>query len=1097
MDIRALTELVDPLAAPARRRVFADTARALAGSPELTALLAELDAAPGLPRGWAVTMAVIAGDDTHLRRCLVSADARIAGPAMDYCARRGLHFDAVLAALPTASLAWRHILYRAVRATGAAGWAQSLLPLVRERFGDHEAAAVLPACDTDTVAALLPELDFAVPNLTALARRHPAVVLAHLRRRLAEAGDAGRNTVWATFGPALGRLVRHDTGQLIDLLVRSGPLTGLPPGANRWLAPLTAADPDRVAALLADPARRIRFQPGRSLERALRRASDASLAELARSLTADEARLTALLRGLPPARRATVLAGALGERDLRQAGLSPALLDVLPWRARHEQARRLLATRPVADVPGLRREVTARLPWPEAEPVLRAATARPAAEERARGYPLLIGAAAATRDPDVVARLLASLTRLPNEQDPVRHPALAAVAAIPGWLLHSADLSVLVKLATDAVQARDASWDTRQAVAGLAMGLVRQGMLGARPDMVETGLRILELSGGHTHTLTLHRLDQDLPRDAEHAVFSALRPRITADARAGRYALVLSLASGLRRRAWTMPELQACVGEATGAADDSTVRRALELWLAPPTTRDERVEVVLRRDPSTITVTAVANAISRRRTDLLDRVLDQPPHGRFVARSVRLVPTFGGALRYWLPRQVARYAELLADLATAPRKAVWERVSAVSRLASLPGTRIDDVRLFLSDDEVAVVEATLAGLAWTDRPGDALGTLLGYADTDRARVAVYAARRAARTIPPAELGAALRPVLAGKKVTSRKEAVRLLAEHHVPDAAGELATLWADPALHRDLRRGIVSAARWLLDDDRAWRWLAEASTVDEVATAVTEAGPLTVAERHRARYGALVRTVAGSADPDTARIGLAAWPAWSVWDRNGTRALVDVIGDLTRTATWREAVGAVLTACAVTGDPAPLRAVVTTLAGAGEVVAPDRDQPARQRLRHFLGCLEARLDTSGETMLDAAERLAATLAEQAGYRTDALMLAVAALPRRGDLLPAARRLAALADRPAAAWQVADRLAAWLAGHDPGRPELLDTARALADDPAEALLAVGIASVAGARVGWPRPWRELVTALRDHPDPDVRERASHTVLAPE
>lgn len=1097
MDLRALTERVDPLAAPARRRVFADTARALAGTPALTALLAELDAAAGIPRAWAVMMAITADDDTHLRRCLVATETPVAAPVLNHCARLGRHFDVVVETLPAAPLAWRHTLYRAVRAGGAAEWARALLPLVRERFGDHEAAAVLPACDPETVAALLPELDFAVPNLAALAHRHPAVVLAHLRRRLTEAGEAGRDAVWRRFGPALGHLVRHDAAALVDLLVHAGPRTGLPSGADRWLATAVAAAPDRVVALLADPARHIRFRPGRSLERALREASDASLIALARTLLTDESAVTALLRGLPPARRALVLTGALGERDLHRAGLSLTLLDVLPWRARHEHARRLLATRPVADDPDLRREATARLPWAEAEPVLRAATARPTAVERVVAYPLLIGAAAATRDPAVVARVLASLTRLPNEQDPVRSAALDAVAAIPGWLLRSADLAVLVKLGADAVQARDASWSTRQAAGTLAVALVREGTLSTRPEMVDTGLEILERSGGHAVSLSLHLLDQNLPRDAEHALFAALRPRITSDARAGRYGLVLSLASGLRRRAWAVPGLQAAVGEATTAKDDSTVRQAIDLWLAPPATRDERVEIVLRRDASTITVTSVAGALSRRRTDLLDRVLDKPPHGRFAKRSVRLVPAFTDALREWLPRQVTRYADLLADLATAPRKSVWERVTAVHRLASLPGIGVDDVAPFLSDNEVAVVEAALAGLAKIDRPGDALVTLLGYADTDRARVAVYAARQAARAISPAELGAALRPVLAGKKVTSRKEAIRLLAEHRVPDAAGELATLWADPRLHRDLRRAIVSAARWLLDDDRVWPWLTEASTVDDVATALTEAGPLTVAERHRARYGALVRTVADCADRDIARIGLAAWPVWSVWDRDGASALAARIGDLTETATWRQAIHAVLHACAVTGDPAPLRVVVTTLSEVDELVAPDRDRPARQRLRFFVSCLSARLHTSGETLLDAGERLAAELAGRAEYRTDALMLAVAALPQQGDPLPAVRRIATFADRPALAWQVTDSLAAWVARHDPGRPALLDAARGLTNGPVEAQLALGIAGEAGARAGWPRPWRDLVTALRDHDDPDVRDRASRIALAPE
>ncbi|WP_410616570.1 hypothetical protein [Amycolatopsis sp. lyj-109] len=1097
MDLRALLARIDPMAAPERRRVLAGTARALAGSPELTALLAELDAVPGLPRAWAATMAVIAGDDAHLRHCLAAADARIAGLAMNHCARRGRHFDVLTAALPTAPLAWRHTLYRAVRATGATEWAEALLPSVRARFGDHEAAAVLPACEAGTVAALLPELDFAVPNLAALTRRHPAAVLAHLRRRLTEAGDVGRAAVWAQFGPALRQLLEHDPVQVVDLLARSGPLTGLPASSDRWLATAIAADADRVVAILADPARRIRFRPGRSTERALRRASDESLTSLARTSFSYVTGLTALLRGLPPARRATVLNGALGQRTVQQGGLPIALLDVLPWRVRHEHARRLLATRAVTDHPDLRRAAAARLPWPEAEPVLRAATARPAGAERALAYPLLIGAAAATRDPAVVAGLLGSLTRLPNEQDPVRHAALAALAAIPGRLLQSADPAALVKLATEAVQARDASWGTRHEVAALAVTLVRHGTLTSRPDLVGSGLRILEQAGDHAHTLTLYRLDQALPRGAEHAVWSALRPRITADARAGRHDLVLALASGLRRRAWTMPGLQAAVGEATAAADDGTVRRALQLWLAPPATRDDRVEAVLRHDPSTITVAAVADAISGRRTDLLDRVLDRPPHGRFVARGVRLVPTFGGSVRHWLPRQVTRYAELLAGLATAPGKPVWERVSAVHRLASLPGAAADDLQPFLQDDDVAVVEAALAGLAWTERPGDALGTLLGYADTERARVAVYAAGRAARTIAPAELGAALRPALAGRKVTSRKEAVRLLAEHGVPGAAGELATLWADPELHRDVRRAIVSAARRLLDDDRAWHWLTEASTVDAIATAVTEAHPLTLAERHRARYGALVRTVAGSADPDTARTGLAAWPAWSAWDREGVPALVALIGDLTSTATWRSAVEAVLAAGAVTGDPAPLHAVVTTLAEPDDVIADGRDQPARQRLRHFAVRLALRLDTDGETLRDAAERLSTTLAHWAEYRTDALMLAIAALPHRGELLPALRRIAALADRPAPAWQAADRLATWLAGHDPGRPELLDTARALTAGPAEASLAASIASAAGPHAGWSRPWRELVLALRDHPDADVRERASHLAFAPE
>jgi hypothetical protein len=1043
-------------------------------------------------------MATVADDQTYLRRCLTSPDIAVAEAALNHCVRRGLHHDVIADALPTAPLAWRRSLYRALRGSESLEWAGSLLPSVRERFGDHEAAAVLPACDADTVTALLPELDFAVTNVDVLARRHPTVVLGHLRRRLTEAGEAERAAMWARYSAAVGGLVQYDYEQVIELLERLGPVTGLPPGADRWLVMLAKAEPERVAAILADPDRRIRFHPSRSLCQALQQASDTSLAALVRAAIGDHIRLTTMLRRFPPSRRTAVLDGALGGRNMVTVGLPTSVLDLLPWPARHDHARRLLTTRPVADDPRTLLEVTARLPWAEAEPVLRARTARPVATEREQAYTLLIGAAAATREPTTVGQALASLTRLPNEQDPVRRAAMQAIAAIPTGLLAQSDLSQLEKMATDALQARDASWITRQAVEAVAMSLIRHGAVTTDAPVLDCGLRIMEMAGGHNRTLNLHNLNQNLPQGAEHAVFEVLRPRIAADTEVDRHELALSLAAGLRRRAWALPALQDYLGAAVTAADDSTVRRAIDLWLAPPTSRDERVELVFGRDPSTITVRSVADVISRRRTDLLDRVLDRPLHGRFVKPGIQLVPLFDGGARHWLPRQVTRYAELLADLATAPKKTVWERTAAVRRLGRLPGVGADAVRPFLSDDEVAVVETALAALAWTDRPDEVLGELLGYADTDRARVAVYAATRCARAVAPERVLAALRPVLTGRKVTSRKEAVRLIAEHRVPGAVDELMALWADPDLHRDVRRSIVSAARWVLDDSRVWTILAEAATAEAaVATALADAGPFTVAEPRRGRYGVLVRTVAEHPDADTARAGLAAWPAWASWDRGGAATLVRVVRDLDNTATWRSAADGLISACALTGDPAPLRAAVAGLAGEDDVIGPERDLPARQRVNYLVQYLTARIDLSGEALRGAAEALSEVLVSATDYRVDGLALAVAALPRRGDLLPALRRIATLADRPVLAWCVADRLERWLAAHDPGRPSLLSTARDLSTTTAGALLAAGIASQAGQYAGWPPPWRDLVQALREHANPDVRERARRIVTAPE
>jgi hypothetical protein len=1097
MDSRRFSASLEPLAFPARQRKLADTAKALAGTRELEALLAELDEQGVLPARWAITMAVIARDEAYLRRHLTVPYVPVALIALDYCVRHGLDYDAIVEAVPAAPMAWRRALYGKVRAHRAAVLAERLLPLVRATFGDHEAVGLLSACGPATVAELLPELDFALPNLKPLARLHPGVVLDHLRRRLAEATESGRAAVWTRFASAAGQIARTEPHGLLELLELQGPVVGLPAETASWLATLARVDPERVVAILADPVRNVRLRFGRTLLKDLRQARDEALTALVRVTISDEQRLAALLRGLPPSRRAAILEGALDGKDLAQAGLSPAILDLLPWAARHAHARRLLGTRAVADDPTRRLTVTARLPWPEAEPVLRAETADAVPDYRARGYSLLIQAAAATRDPATVGGVLSSLTRLANEQDPVRSVALGAIADLPAWLFRPADVAALDKLATDATEARDASWATRQAVAGLAVKLVRHGLVSHRQELAECGLGMMERSGEYTRSLGFRRLDTELPRGGEHSVFAALRRRIAADARRDLFDLALALASGLRRRAWAMPELQEYVRAATSSSRDSTVRTAIGLWLAPAETRDERVEVLFRRDRSVITVHDVADAIGRRRTDLLDEALSKPLHGRFLARGVRFVPTFRGVFGHWLPRQVKAYADLLEDLATSPKASVHERASAMRSLGRLPGIGAEAVRPFLGDERVAVIEAAMGALAWTDRPDQVLSELLGYADTDRARVAVYAATRCARYTPPAELAEVLKGVLSGKKVTSRKEAIRLIAEHHVPGAVDMLTELWARPALHRDLRRAIVSAARWLLDDERVWGLLAGAAAEKGVATALTEVAPHTVAERHRARFGGLVRIVAGDADADTALTGLAAWPAWSFWDREGPAVVIARFSDLAATATWRAALDALVTSCTATDDFASLDAALTSLAGIDGQAGPERDLPVRQRIRHFADRLGGEVRGRGELVRAAIEGLALRLAEMPEYRLDGIALALACLPGTGDLLAPLRRIAALAERPALAWEAASLLGGRLSRALDQR-QTLSTARELAaGSPAEALFSVSIARELGGCAGWPSPWRELVSTLRGHADPDVRLRALDTPTAPE
>lgn len=1095
-----LLHQIDRLPHPERQRLLAGTARRLAGTEDLSVLLDELMAQDAFGRRLALHIAVVARDAPCVERLLDAPEPAVRARAITAAVSLGLAPRLVLARVPDMPAAHRTVLYRALRGRSSgevAELAELLVPLVRERFGDREAAALLPVLDHARVAALLPDLDHAVASWAALGRRHPDVVLSYVDERLDAEPVALWARTWAQVGPAVAAATTADPGRVLALLERSLPHTGFPTALRGRVGALARLDAARFVRLLTDPRHRGRPSLGRKVLRALAGVGTADLVLLGRTLEAD-GRLPDLLRALPPSERPAVHRGVVGERTPAPSRLRQALaaIDLLPVQAREREARRLLALPSVADDPQQRLEVTARLTWAEAREPLLEATRRPDAEARALAWTAATQAAAGSRHAPTWSDFLAGLDRVRNDQDQVRWAVLSGLAAAPPWLFADQDAPVVTRLVRDAAEARDTSWGTRSAIRALCDRLLREGAVAGKPDLLQAALVGLQLLGAHGARIDLHGIDRDLPRGAERDVLASLLPRIEADAARGDFGVALALAQGLGRRAWDLPELQAHVDRARGAKDDGVVRQAVSLWLAPPATRDERVAAVLRGDRSTITFHEVAHVVGWRRTDLLDDVLRRSVHGRFLARGVRFVPDFAGCSDRWMPRQVAAHTKLLTTIATSGRLPTWERAAAVRSLAR-SGADATVLRSLASDSEVAVAEAAVAGLSRTDDPAAVLPDLLALAATDRARVAVPAIARAIRFVPPDQVLAAVRSLLEGPKVTSRKEAVRLLAEHRVPGAAPLLLEVWSAPDQHRDVRRAIAAAARFHLDDPAAQDVLDRAAGAPDVATALLDLPVGTVAGRHREAYAALVHRVAGSDDPDTARLGLVALAAWLPWRREAVDDLVATVADLTRTALWRAASHALVEGSALIGSADPLvRAARSLLALDDDSLdGSSRDRPAHQRLTELVGATRAAAQHRDR------RGLAAGLGEAlAANRPDAAVVLLAAAldqPGASDL----RRICELADRPlladAARRAVADVLT--------GRPDRLPhgSAQRLLDDLgphdglARGLVAVAIATAAGTAEGWTDGVRAHVQALRTHPDPDVRLAALDVSMAPE
>ncbi|HEV7627023.1 MAG TPA: hypothetical protein VGO89_11025, partial [Streptomyces sp.] len=910
MSRAAATELLDtldPLAYPQRIRQV--VARALASErEELEGLLDGLEQYGTYGQRLAVIAACAGQANDYLAARLAHADAFIRGHAQRaaVASSTAITDDALLAALHDAPAAIRVQLLRTIVAGGRTGLADGLIDVVRTRWGDADAARLLPVCGPKTVLRLLPELFHAVTAWQALARRHPDALQAEAARQLEDLPAVLREDWWKRYGQGVARTASHRPHRVLDLLEHYRE-HGAAFSPELWsrLPRLVAANPSRALRLLLAPEQsRLLRESGLppAVLRRLVRAEPPELIDLGRAWSVHPRRFAELLRALPPGRRSVFYDIVTDGEERAHTALDEDVLTALPHKRREDEARRIAQQARERDAHWTTvLAAVAHLPDEAARSELDAATRRPAAEDRARAWPLLIrqAAHAAARaatvdggdnagdeaDADPVTALLADMGRLRDEHDPVRFAALTALAALPPRLLKEEAAEHLDRVATDAIQAPDSSPETRDAIGRLAQSLLREHVAGGERGLTGWALRTIVRLSGNTGGADLGRLDRRLRRGQEHTVYEALRYWLEAGAENVDHGLTFALARAVGRRAAGMDELQELLWQAVQFGDEATARTAVELWLGDSRTRERRAPEVLALDASAALLPAVSQTISFRRTDLLEPALGAAtPYGRFLSKgSRRPPPPVGRCNDRWLPRQQRAAAELLAQQVDDTTSDMPLRRAAMAGLAHVPGEGARELRMWAADtvaEESELAEAALSALARTDRPGEALPLLLEHTGDDRARAAVPRLTRACRFIAPSQLSEVVHALLlpgtaegpqdgppAGVKVISRKAALRLAATRlPVAEAAELLLATYELPGQHDDVRAACVSSAAHLLDDGRAWKLVESAAQgVPVLRHAVLGISPLELPERHRERYAHLVTGLCDVDDQDVA----------------------------------------------------------------------------------------------------------------------------------------------------------------------------------------------------------------------------------------
>lgn len=1101
----------DPLPFPARMSALARYARTLTPHAYET-LRHALDTGDPDERHTALFLAVVRRD---LDRVTEALDDPVLGRRARAAAIRLPVPEHALERLALSDIrTTRHDTYRLLRLSRRSALAARLLPQVYERHGAREAAALLPACPTDTVRAWLAGVEPGPGTLNSLARTAPRAAAEHvaaqvvaqreLHRRQEECALVRRYRAVAS----LAACRDHDAALLLlervpGLLPPRGVLAALH-RPDEALAILRAAPTD------ADGGRRSHFIPAGPLPPSVRRALLALPAEdlvaLAEHCPATggpehgpgrhEVAPDGLLSLLPPAeRRRIVESRTLGRGRLRGAerttlaALEPSdrAALIIPWL--EERGR----------TPWTIARLATALSLADGEPLLRELVDNHRLQHRTVAWPALLACAELEGDPQQFARIAADCERAWHDQDLVRCAALKQLAGAPPRLLAALPERVLRDAALTTAQSRDSTSTTLGAAQRLLYRVIERAAATGRPERAAYAVGLLgEVASAPSHTTSLTPLHVD--EAAARAIWAA---------RSGttplRAEVSTALAELLRTHLTALPDLDAEARRIAVECDDPHLAaRAAAAWVSPPSLREQRCGELIALDATFATVPVILRTAATRRTDLLDPVLTAVQReftGRLRPRAVPWTPRLHpGAVGRWLPARRDAWGEHHARVAVDEAAPLRTRADAAKLLR-------DPERLTALADEapqpVAAAALGALGEIVTQGADPAAGApgraalrdlLLRHAATGgvRGRAAIAAIRRLVGVMPDGDALTLLAPVACApdSPVGTRKEAVRALAALQGEDAFRALVAAWDVPGQHPDVRAVLARAFLPLLDRADVAEHLVRAAHEPAVRDAVVDRRVRADSVAGREAYEALLVRLVKEGDENTVHAACQVLPAWlGPESTEAMRALAEVVVAPERPRrVWETAARQLLRLPSVPAAETVLRAAFATLAERARARDPRTRTDALRRLHGCAGALQP-AGGGGHLAPVVLDVLADTL-EAVGLHADAARLgweAALNAVREGD--PAERR-----------WERLARLCEAGPGRLPtteyvpvdlSRPRVRATALAAVrtlrarETAASGLLALALVRAGGRAARWDEPWRAELDALRAHQDPDT------------
>jgi len=834
-------------------------------------------------------------------------------------------------------------------------WAERLLPFVLVRWGAQEAALLLSVCGEETVRGRLPELGYALRNWRVITKRFPDLVAAYLEHELQNTTHRGRNSVWWTLSSAVEKLSESRPAIVLELALKYGPFESIHPVIKQQLGVLIQTSPESVFELLTREATR-----GYLLEQGVPAGvlkkrkwfTTAQWTTLVTLLIDEPMHLAKVLDTLAPSSREAIFDKAYKENERRTRIFPTPLLDVLPHQLRDKEATRMLELRDIRDDREQTLEITARRLIIHAREKLEQAVQVSSADERAVAYGRLIRSTAISRRG--MDETLRFLTRVKNDQDPVRWAVMSELSNCPVPMFTEQHVDDLTVLADSVVEARDTSYGTKNATERLAFSILREHAQAPDSKLFRFGLRTLKRMVVRDGQFVLYERDWNgIPDHALEVLFDELYALGMEANKRENDVVVLRMAESFGKAIDRLPKLQRLLEELVKTK--KAPAQAIRYWLAPYETRDERVRELLDRDPSFISFHEVFRHLHLKRQEWLDPfIAGRVIKGKHLSgKTIYVVPASDGFYR-WLPRQQKALASLLEHIALDIKRTSYERAAVIRRLASMPDHWSEQLEVLLQDSEVHVVEAALYAYSLGEEPEKALPVLLDNLDGDRARVAMYSIPRCAGRVSPVLLTSMLSELLDREKlkITVRKEAIRLLGAYKSNDSMTLLVREYEKPNIHKDVIIAIGHAARQCLDDERSWTMMSTMASSSErdIARSLLNQQPSELPLESRPRYLRWITGIAGHADPIVAREAFRSMIPWL----NGNEEVIatcasSTLLDFQDSTRWKAALDTLIAACSEGKTNEQVIEVCRQLVATETIdewnAGNERDLPERQRL--------------------------------------------------------------------------------------------------------------------------------------------------------